>query len=150
MRPEELLPRNLTLSIGSRVPPAVTSTFRPRQPSVAAGRSPTGRSAVAEGLEAPPSTASHAARSSAGSASRPTPCSPLEASRPTPGSTIETPRSRSVRRFARVAGCSYIRSFIAGARTTGQVAARAQLLSRLSANPLASLAIVFADAGAIR
>ena len=30
MRPEELLPMNLTLSIGSRVPPAVTSTLRPR------------------------------------------------------------------------------------------------------------------------
>jgi len=28
MRPEELLPTNLTLSIGSRVPPAVTSTLR--------------------------------------------------------------------------------------------------------------------------
>ncbi len=31
MRPEELLPTNRTLSIGSRVPPAVTSTLSPRQ-----------------------------------------------------------------------------------------------------------------------
>ena len=63
---------------------------------------------------------------------------------------MPTPRSRSVCRFARVAGCSYMRLFIAGARSTGQVAASAQLLSRLSASPAASLAIVFAEAGAIR
>ncbi len=30
MRPEELLPTKRTLSIGSRVPPAVTSTLSPR------------------------------------------------------------------------------------------------------------------------
>jgi hypothetical protein len=39
--------------------------------------------------------------------------------------------------------------FIAGAISTGQVAASAQLLRRLSANPPASLAIVFAEAGAM-
>ncbi len=40
--------------------------------------------------------------------------------------------------------------FIAGATSTGQVAASAALVSRLSARPWASLAIVFALAGAIR
>ena len=38
----------------------------------------------------------------------------------------------------------------AGATTTGHSAARAQPVSRLSANPPASFAIVLADAGAIR
>ncbi len=88
--------------------------------------------------------------SSAGSASRPTPSSPFEASRPVPGSTTIAPRARSVARFACVAGCSYMRLFIAGATTSGQSAASAQLVSRLSAIPAASFAIVFADAGAIR
>jgi hypothetical protein len=94
--------------------------------------------------------ASTAASSSAGSASRPTPHSCLVASAPVPGSTIPTPRSRSVARLAWVAGCSHMRSFIAGATTTGHVAASAALVSRLSARPWASLAIVFAVAGAIR
>ena len=40
--------------------------------------------------------------------------------------------------------------FIAGAITSGAVQASAALVSRLSAWPPASLAIVFADAGAIR
>ena len=37
-----------------------------------------------------------------------------------------TPRSRSVCRFACVAGCSYMRLFIAGASTSGQLAASAR------------------------
>jgi hypothetical protein len=40
--------------------------------------------------------------------------------------------------------------FIAGATSTGQVAASAAPVSRLSASPPASLAMVLADAGAIR
>ena len=59
------------------------------------------------------------------------------------------PRSRSSARLAWVAACSHIRSFIAGATITGQLAPSAALVSRLSASPWASLAIVFADAGAI-
>ncbi len=43
-----------------------------------------------------------------------------------------------------------MREFIAGAITSGQPAASAQPVSRLSARPVASLAIVLADAGAIR
>ncbi len=146
MRPEELLPTNLTLSIGSRVPPAVTSTLSPRH-ALAPGRVSSWVGAPAEDSA---SASSHAVRIRAGSARRPTPCSPCEASRPLSGSTIHAPRSRSVLRFACVARCSYMRLFIAGAITSGQSAASAQLLSRLSARPAASLAIVFAEAGAIK
>ena len=74
-----------------------------------------------------------------------------EASRPTVGLDDRRRRAaRSVRRLACVAGCSYMRLFIAGAIRSGQPAASAQLLSRLSARPAASLAIVLAEAGAIR
>ena len=73
-----------------------------------------------------------------------------EPSRPTPGSMTSTPRSRSSATFARVAACAHIRSFIAGATSTGQVAASADVVSRLSASPAASLAMVLADAGATR
>ena len=52
--------------------------------------------------------------------------------------------------MACVAACSYMWLFIAGATRTGQVAASAAEVSRLSARPWASLAIVFALAGAIR
>ena len=61
-----------------------------------------------------------------------------------------TPRSRSSARLACVAGCSHMWLFIAGATSTGQDAASAALVSRLSAWPWASLAMVLADAGAIR
>ena len=49
-----------------------------------------------------------------------------------------------------MAGCSYIASFIAGATISGRRHASAAVVSRLSARPSASLAIVLADAGAIR
>ena len=127
MRPELRLPTKRTESIGSRVPPAVTSTFSPSQ-----GRPPAG------------TTASTAASSSAGSARRPIPHSCLEPSAPVPGSTTITPRSRRSARLACVAACSYMWLFIAGATSTGQVAASAAEVSRLSARPWASLAIVFA------
>ena len=48
-----------------------------------------------------------------------------------------------------MAGCSYIAWFIAGATISGQRQTSAAAVSRLSAWPWASLAIVFADAGAI-
>ncbi len=127
MRPEELLPRNLTLSIGSRVPPAVTSTLSPSSPVVLARAGEGSAEPSAPGSPAPASACSQAASRRAGSARRPTPSSPLEASRPTPGSTTVAPRSRSVLRLACVAGCSYMRLFIAGAITSGQRAASAQL-----------------------
>ncbi len=116
------------------MPPAVTSTRRPSSDRGANG--------------AGSSVASIAARMSAGSASRPVPHSPFEASGPVPGGTIRAPRVRRRSRFSRVAGCSNIRSFIAGASTSGAVQASAAFVSRLSAMPLASFAMVFADAGA--
>ena len=71
MRPEELLPRKRTLSIGSRVPPAVTSTRSPRAAAAAAPSPDRRRDAAAR---APPRRRPAAAR---GSARRPMPCSPL-------------------------------------------------------------------------
>ena len=49
-----------------------------------------------------------------------------------------------------MAASSYMRSFIAGATTRGAGQARNEVVSIESAIPAASLAIVFADAGAIR
>ena len=46
-----------------------------------------------------------------------------------------------------MAGCSYIAPFMAGATISGRRQASAAAVSRLSAWPPASLAIVFADAG---
>ena len=134
MRPDDRFPMKRTESIGSRVPPAVTRTFRPSSE---------------RGLYWPPdSTSSITPRISAGSASLPTPHSPFDASRPVPGSTTRAPRERSSSRFAWVAGCSYMRLFIAGATTSGATFASAALVSRLSASPVASFASVLAEAGA--
>ena len=52
--------------------------------------------------------------------------------------------------FAWVAGWKYMWLFIAGASASGQVAASAAVVTRLSAWPWASFASVFALAGAIR
>ena len=49
-----------------------------------------------------------------------------------------------------MAGCSYIAPFMAGATISGRRQASAAAVSRLSAWPAASLAIVLAEAGAIR
>ncbi len=78
------------------------------------------------------------------------PCSPCDASSPSSGAITVTPRAASSSRFACVAGCRYMWLFIAGATSTGQRAASAAAVSRLSANPWASFAIVLALAGAIR
>ena len=134
IRPEDRLPTKRTASIGSRVPPAVTSTDRPSSSPPPAA----------------PSADSTAASSSGGSGSRPIPHSPGEPSAPVPGSSTVAPRARSVSRLARVAACSYIASFIAGATSSGRRQASAAAHSRLSACPAASLAIVLADAGATR
>ncbi len=122
-----------TLSIGSRVPPAVTSTRTPVQ---------------ASGMTL--SKASQAASSSAGSASRPIPCSPWEASSPSPGGITTTPAGAQRLDVGLGGRVAHIWSFIAGATSTGHGAASAAALSRLSAWPWASLASVFALAGAIR
>ena len=131
IRPLERLPMKRTGSIGSRVPPAVTSTRRP-------SHSPVG----------PGSAASTASSSCSGAGSRPAPHSPREASAPVSGSITITPRSRSVSRFAWVAASAYMRSFMAGATSRGAVHARNEVVSIESAAPEASFATVFAEAGA--
>ena len=88
-------------SSGSRVPPAVTSTRRP-----------------ASGPPPRASSASIAATISSGSAMRPRPLSP-SASAPAAGPMKWTPRSRRRCALACVAGCSHMRTFIAGATSSG-------------------------------
>src|SRR5207249_8863243 len=64
------------------------------------------------------------------------------------GSTNVTPRDRKSATLATVDGCVYIPASIAGATTTGQRAARTVTETGSSARPCASLARVFAVAGA--
>ena len=135
-----------TLSIGSRVPPG--GDEHAAGPLAAHARCASGARGARRRRRA--IAASQAASSRAGSARRPTPCSPLEASRPRRARRCARRARAACARLACVAGCSYMRLFIAGASTSGQLAASAQLLSRLSARPAASLAIVLAEAGAIR
>ena len=121
-----------TASIGSRVPPAVTSTRDARR-----GRP----GASAEDARAPRPTMR------AGSARRPAPTSP-PASRPASGSTTCTPRRRSVARFSCTAGCSHISVCIAGHTSTGARVASSVAVSRSSEMPAAYLPSSFAVAGA--
>ncbi len=137
IRPDERLPTKRTASIGSRVPPAVTSTRTPA--SCAIGDAP---AAGDERLDRGEQLGGLGQAAGAGLAR-------ARRAGPAPGSSTVAPRARSVSTFARVAGCSHMWLFIAGATTSGQVAASAALVRRLSARPWASLAIVFADAGAI-
>jgi hypothetical protein len=130
--PDERLPMKRTGSIGSRVPPAVTTTRRPDRSS---------------GLPARRSRPSAAAKISGGSGSRPLPVS-LPVSRPTAGSSTIAPRDRSVATFARVAGCSHISVCIAGAYRVGQRAVSSVFVRRSSARPFAARASRSAVAGA--
>ena len=135
IRPDERLPTKRTLSIGSRVPPAVTSTLQPVQ-----RRRPAGE------------RASTAASSSAGSASRPMPVLAVRArARPCPGRcTVDAARAqqREVGLGRRV----LVHAVVHRRRDEHRAARRRarRVVSRLSARPWASLAIVFAVAGAIR
>ena len=131
--PLERLPRKRTGSIGSRVPPAVTRTLSPSQ-----GRAPSGSLPQ-------PRPAGAGDRGDGQCRVR-----PVRRAGPHPGSMTVTPRSRSVSRFSCVAGSLYIRSFIAGATNRGAVEARNAVVTIESQIPAASLAIVFAEAGAIR
>ena len=116
MRPDERLPTKRTESIGSRVPPALTSTRLP-----------------ASGPALPSSVSTRAAMSS-GSAIRPTPHSPSAIS-PSSGPISSAPRATSVSTFARVVECAHMRGFIAGASSTGPRWASAASVSTLSASP---------------
>ena len=117
IRPEELLPMKRTLSIASRVPPAVTSTLVPASDPPA----PSAPSAPRAGRPRRPPAGARARPSARCRARRRRRAGRRWARAP------RTPRERSVCRFCWVAGCSYMREFIAGATSSGQPAARAQL-----------------------
>ena len=126
-----------TLSIASRVPPAVTSTLTPAsdprpppRPPVTAGALRPRREQLPRRRRAGSRGLGHAADAVLARRRQAARCR---------ARAIRTPRARSVSRFARVAGCSYMREFIAGASSSGQRAASAQLVSRLSARPRGEL-----------
>ena len=101
----------------------------------------------ASGRAAGASSAAMASNISAGSARRPGPLSG-SAMAPIPGPTTRTPRDRSAAMLARVAGCSHIAGFIAGATSTGARVASRMVLARSSARPFAIFASKSAEAGA--
>ncbi len=88
-----------------------------------------------------------AAKIVSGSAIRPGPYSP-QAMAPSSGPTMETPSCFKVARFRWVAGCSHMRTFMAGAISTALSVASRVVEARSSAWPLAALAIRSAVAGA--
>ncbi len=116
-----------TASIGSRVPPAVTTTCVPCSAP-------------------PPSTSSTSARIRSGEASRPLPESP-PARRPSSGSTTCTPRRRRVSMLSTTAGCSHISVCIAGQTITGARVANRTLVNRSVESPAAYAPISRAVAG---
>ncbi len=118
-----------TGSIGSWVGPLVTMARRPDSAPSAAIKD------------------SMAARISAGSAIRPRPNS-LQAMAPSLGPTCFTPRAASLARLSWVAPWCHIRTFIAGAISTGLSVASKAVVARSSAMPLAILAMMSALAGA--
>ena len=88
-----------------------------------------------------------AATMAGGSAMRPEPNSP-QAMAPSSGPTVSAPSARTVARLRRVAGCSHMRTFIAGASSTRLSVASRRVLARSLAIPSASLAMRSAVAGA--
>ena len=143
-RPEERLPRYLTGSMGSRVPPAEMTTCRPCRllsPSPEASCAPAN----------PAAACVKAARACdticSGSGIRPTPES-LPVRRPLSGSMTVRPRSRSTATFSRVAGLTHIWVCMAGARTTGAWQVSIVAVSMSSARPARTRASRSAEAGA--
>ena len=129
-RPELRLLMKRTGSRNSRVGPAVTSTLTPARHWGDA------RAAIT------------ASAMSTGSSIRPGPNSPHACS-PSAGPRTVAPSACSRATLRCVAGCSHILLFIAGARKSGAVVARHSVVSRSSAKPFASLARMFAVAGAM-
>ena len=80
------------------------------------------------------------------SARRPKPNSP-QAMGPSAGPQTITPSSRSCARLRRVAGCSHIRTFMAGAISTRLSVAISTVEARSSASPATILPIRLAVAG---
>ena len=126
--PDDRLAMNLTGSIGSCVGPEVTSTCRPSK----------GPSA---------STLRIASKIASGSAIRPGPNSP-QAISPSSGPTNRTPSACTWAMLRWVAACSHIRTFIAGATSTGVSVASNRVEARSSARPPAILASKSAVPGA--
>src|SRR5439155_100955 len=122
---------NRTGSIGSRVPPAVTTTRRPAKSYRERTASAIASKIVCE------------------LASRPVPTCPL-ARCPDSGSTMVTPRRRSVVTFSCTASFAHIASFIAGAITTGHRAASKVAVTMSSERPAAIRPTTLAVAGATR
>ena len=134
MRPLERLPMKRTGSIGSRVPPAVTSTRSPSQ-----GRSPRRQRRLDPGQQRARGRAGGRGR-----ARRARRACPRRARSPRPRARAGSPGWPGSPRRA------YMRSFIAGATSRGAAQARKEVVSIESALPAASLAIVLAEAGATR
>ena len=93
------------------------------------------------------SAARIAARIASGSANRPGPNSP-QAISPASGPTNRTPSAASCATLRRVAACSHIRTFIAGATSTPVSVAKSRVEARSSARPCAIFANRSAVAGA--
>ena len=133
MRPDERLPTKRTASIGSRVPPAVTSTFAARRASPPTRSARLDRRQQLRRLRQPadPELARRAQRTRARLAA------PSRRARAASRGSPAWPDARTSR-------CSWPerRSAVAGTPSAAAV-------SRLSACPCASLASVCADAGAI-
>jgi hypothetical protein len=115
--------------MGSAVGPAVTMARLP-----ASGRAPASDDMIASKI-------------AAGSAIRPGPNSP-QAMAPSSGPTNRTPSAFRVAKLRRVAACSHIRTFMAGAISTGLSVASRVVDARSSARPPAAFAIRSAVAGA--
>ncbi len=130
--PDDRLVMNRTGSIGSRVPPADTTTLTPARSSRPSRPSRSSRSSRAARPAA--SISSTVATTTAGSARRPAPLSP-PASRPSSGGTTVTPRPRSTSRLCWTEGCSHISVCMAGQTTTGAADATSVAVSRSSAIP---------------
>ena len=88
-----------------------------------------------------------AATISSGSDMRPGPCS-LQAMAPSLGPTKVTPRFFRVSTLATVAAWVHMRTFIAGAASTGLSVASSTVAARSSARPAAMRARILAVAGA--
>ena len=106
--------------MGSRVPPAVTTTDSP----------------AISPASAPERIRPTAAVMSAGELSRPAPSSP-PAKRPDSGPTMQTPRSTRVAMLSTTAGCSHISVCMAGQTTTGARVAMRVAVSRSELMPAA-------------
>jgi len=84
---------------------------------------------------------------SGGSAIRPAPTWP-QLNQPVPGSTNETPSARNCVTLRCTEDLAHISQFIAGARSSGQVAVSVNVDNRSRANPPATSARKLAVAGA--